>query len=42
MNFFFSQTNDKISETESSLNILKLNTESKISDLIGDMNKKVS
>jgi hypothetical protein len=42
INSYFTQTNEKVSELQSGLNTLKLNTEGKIADLSGEMRKKIS
>lgn len=42
INGYFTQSNEKVSELQSSVNTLKLNTESRIGDLIADMGRKIS
>lgn len=42
INSYFTQTNEKVSELQSGLNTLKLNTEGKVADLSGEMSKKIS
>lgn len=42
INSYFSQSNEKVSELQSSVSTLKLNTESKIGDLMADMGRKIS
>ena len=42
INSYFTQSNEKVSELQSSVNSLKLNTESKIGDLMVDMGRKIS
>jgi hypothetical protein len=42
INSYFTQTNEKVSDIQSGLNVLKLNTESRITDLNLDLNKKMS
>lgn len=42
INTYFTQTNEKVSELQTNLNLLKLNTESKMGDLSNDLKAKIS